>query len=248
MTRPGTTISRATSKAMSTRAVSSCSRSAWPGVRSNSLVSGDLRSARAWRLRRRTAHQIRALLRSTAQMDRCRLGLDAELAIGQELDHLMREGAVVFHDVPGDQFNLDHVVVAPQGVFAIETKGYAKPNREGGRADATLTFDGKRLALPHWSSSGPIEQAERQARCLATWLESATAEAVHVVPILALPGWYVERKGRGEVLVFSGKELRGHLLKARPAKPLGPDQMQRVAHQLEQRCRNVQPEFRPPDE
>jgi hypothetical protein len=64
-------------------------------------------------------------------------------------------------------------------------------------------------------------------------------------PVLALPGWFVDRRGRGSVLVLSGAELQDHLLKARDAKPLLPEQMQRIVHQLEQRCRDVQPFYRP---
>jgi hypothetical protein len=178
-------------------------------------------------------------------IDNLRLGLDAELAVGQELDQLMRDGAAVFHDLPTDKFNIDHVVIARQGVFAVETKGYSKPKRQGGSADATIVFDGRSLAHPDWSSSDAIEQAARQAKWLSTWLTSATGEPVRATPAVALPGWYVDRKGRGDVLVFSGKELCGNLLKARTAYPLATEQMRRVIHQVEQRCRDVEPEFRP---
>ena len=195
-----------------------------------------------------TVGQIRKMLRNAEKLDRLRLGLDAEMAVGQELDQLMREEAVVFHDLPAEHFNIDHVVVARQGVYAVETKGYSKPVRGGGTADATAVYDGKALVLPDRSGTKAIEQAERQARWLAGWLTSSTGHPVRVTPVLALPGWFVDRKGRGEVLVFSGKELRGHLLKARSAEPLEADQMQRVVHQLEQRCRNVTPEFAPADE
>jgi hypothetical protein len=67
------------------------------------------------------------LLRLSVKMDRMRVGLDAEMAVGQELDQLMRDGAVVYHDVPGENFNIDHVVIAKSGLFAIETKGRPKP-------------------------------------------------------------------------------------------------------------------------
>ncbi len=194
------------------------------------------------------AFKIRVLLRSAAESDRLRLGLDAELAVGQELDQLMREGAVVFHDLPAEHLNIDHVVIARQGVFAIETKGYSKPNRNRGAADATAVYDGKSLALPERTGTKAIQQAERQASWLAKWLHSSTGHPVRVTPVLALPGWYVERKGRGEVLVFSGKELRDSLLKARNATPLAADQMQRVVHQIEQRCRKVEPSYRPHDD
>jgi hypothetical protein len=193
------------------------------------------------------AWQIRKLVRTAAVMDRLRLGLDAELAVGQELDQLMREGAVVFHDVPGEKFNVDHVVVAPQGIFAVETKGYSKPAETAGKAGATVVFDGKALVFPEYSGIKAIEQARRQAKWLADWLARATGEPVDVVPVLALPGWFVERKGRGDVHVFSGKELRIHLLGLKQAQPVGAEQMQRVAHQLEQRCRTVRPEYRAED-
>ncbi len=65
-----------------------------------------------------------------------------------------------------------------------------------------------------------------------------------VVPVVAMPGWFVERTGRGSVRVFSGRELAG-LLKARGAQPLSPEDVRRVAHQLEQRCRTVAPQFAP---
>ncbi len=189
--------------------------------------------------------RVRALHRRGAEMDQWRLGLDAELAVGQELDQLMRDGAVVFHDFPAEKFNVDHVVIAPQGVFAVETKGYTKPNRGGGADDAKVVYDGKTLAFPTWSSNKPLQQAERQAAWLANWLTSATGERVQVAPVLALPGWFVDRKGRGDVLVFSGRELRKHLLRARTAQPIAAEQVQRIVHQVEQRCRNVEPGFRP---
>lgn len=195
-----------------------------------------------------TVFKIRALLRRAAESDRLRLGLDAELAVGQELDQLMREGAAVFHDLPAERFNIDHVVIARQGVYAIETKGYSKPNRNGGAADATVVYDGKSLALPDRSGTKAIGQTERQARWLAKWLHSSTGHPVRVTPVLALPGWFVERKGRGDVLVFSGRELRGSLLKARITEPLPPDQMQRIVHQIEQRCRTVEPSYRPQED
>src|SRR5690606_36569578 len=109
------------------------------------------------------AYLVRKMWKDGRKLDRLRAGLDAEVAIGQELNRLMLQGAIVFHDVPGEQFNLDHVVVCPSGVFAIETKGYTKLNGKGGCAEATVEYDGKTLQFPTWASCGPLEQASRQA-------------------------------------------------------------------------------------
>lgn len=168
-----------------------------------------------------------------------RLGYEAELAMGQELDQLMRQGAVVFHDVPAAGFNIDHVLVAPNGVFAIETKGRSKPNRDRGAEDAKVVYDGNCLNFPGWVETKPLEQARRQAVWLSKWLTSAVGEAVTARPVLALPGWFVERKSRGDLLLISGREASA-ILKAKH-ETLTESMIKRIEHQLEQRCRDVEP-------
>ena len=55
-----------------------------------------------------------------------RLGYEGEIAVGQELNHLMRDGYFVYHDFPAGNFNIDHIVVGSPGVFAVETKARSK--------------------------------------------------------------------------------------------------------------------------
>lgn len=183
------------------------------------------------------------LLRAGVRLDNLRAGYDAEVAVGQELDQLMRQGAAVFHDFPAEGFNIDHVVISRRGVVAVETKGYTKRGDMRGKAGARVVFDGRSLAFPHWKTSEPLEQAERQAQWLTKWLSSATGDPVSAMPVLALPGWFVDRKGRGSVRVYSGRELAG-LLDAQGIAPLSEEAMQRAAHQVEQRCRDVTPKLR----
>lgn len=183
--------------------------------------------------------------RLESQLDRLRAGFDAELAVGQELDQLMRQGAHTFHDLPAEGFNIDHVVVAEAGVFAVETKGYTKGIKGSGSAAVRVAYDGKLLRFPSWSTAEPLEQAERQAQWLSRWLSSAAGDPVQALPVLALPGWFVERTGRGAVRVYSGKELVG-LLQSRGTQRLSPEAVTRIAHQLDQRCRNVAPVFNVP--
>jgi Nuclease-related domain len=185
---------------------------------------------------------VRKLWEAGARLDHLKAGYDAELAVGQELDQLMRRGAAVFHDLPADNFNIDHVVVSSQGVFAIETKGFTKPKRGAGKADVKVVFDGKVLKFPTWATREPLDQAERQAEWLGKWLSSATGTSVSALPVLALPGWFVDRTGRGAVRVFNGKELTS-LLNSRGSQGLSLQQVQQVAHQMEQRCRTVAPRY-----
>lgn len=168
------------------------------------------------------------------------IGYEGEVAVAQELSQLMQQGALVFHDVPGGGFNIDHVVVGPYGIYAIETKARTKPRRDMGKDDAKVVFDGKTLAFPTWRETDPIEQAARQAKWLSKWLTSAVGEQVDVRGGLALPGWYVDRTGRADVAVFNPKSTQ-FLMKGWLKEPHAEHLMTRIAHQLDQRCRDVEP-------
>ncbi len=53
------------------------------------------------------------------------VGARAETEVGQDLEKLHKDGFYVFHDwLPEGRGNVDHFVVGPQGVFAIEGKGW----------------------------------------------------------------------------------------------------------------------------
>lgn len=92
-----------------------------------------------------------------------RLGLDAEAAIGQELNQLMLDGYRVYHDFQADGFNIDHVVIGPNGVFAVETKGRAKPKETDNKKNWSVIYDGQTLQFPNWTERDYLPQARRQA-------------------------------------------------------------------------------------
>lgn len=168
------------------------------------------------------------------------LGLDCERAVGQELNQLMLEGCRVYHDFMAEEFNIDHIVIGANGVFAIETKGRAKSNDGKGPDDVRVIYDGQMLQFPTWREQKPIEQAKRQATWLSNWLTSAVGEKIPVTPALALAGWFIERKQKG-LLIFNGKNP-SFIAKLPTESSFSPEMVQRIAHQIEQRCRNVEPQ------
>ena len=180
----------------------------------------------------------RRMFRLLDQKRNCQLGLLGERAVGEELNQLMRTGCRVFHDVPNDPYgNIDHVLLAPSGVYAVETKGRRKRESDG-KEGHKVTFDGQSLQF----GTGPqerkcLDQAKQQASRLSDWLSKATGEPVHVQPVLALPGWFVERKGRGEVILVSGRAVKslvkGHIV-------LDDTMMERISYQLDRCCRDVE--------
>lgn len=166
----------------------------------------------------------------------CRLGWEGELAVAEALLPLAAKGFRIFHDVPANRFNIDHVVVGPTGVFAIETKVRIK---RAGTGAHKLKFDGENLIFPNYTTVKPIQQAEAQARWLHDFLSSAIAKQVRVQPVLCLPGWYVDRTGRGKVAVQSAKNCHKYFEVAQQGSVLDEQTIGMIAHQLDAKCRDV---------
>jgi hypothetical protein len=55
-----------------------------------------------------------------------------------KVDHL-----IAYHDIVGDSFNVDHVVISAKGIYVIETKTYSKP----ASGAANITYDGQQLLV-----------------------------------------------------------------------------------------------------
>jgi hypothetical protein len=177
---------------------------------------------------------------------RLRLAHDAEMAVAQELNHLMLDGYHVYHDFPAERFNIDHIAVGPAGAFAIETKARTKPTTGNGKSDAEVVYDGQCLKFPAWSETKPIEQAASQAEWLGRWLSSAVGESLRVEPVLTLPGWFVRRTSPNGILVLNPKNLRP-VLKNKRGAALSDNLVRRIVHQLDHRCRDVEPKAYWPD-
>lgn len=134
--------------------------------------------------------------RELPKLRRLRLAARVEQASAQEIGAVLAGNNRLIHDVQAKDFNIDHVVITPAGVFAVETKSRRKPPAGGGEKGVKVRYDGRKLEFPEWVETEPLVQAERQARWLAAHLKAATGEAVDVTPVLALPGWYVENSAR----------------------------------------------------
>jgi len=173
------------------------------------------------------------------------LGYFGERFVAEQLEPLKAQGWRIFHDVPceahGKKFNIDHVAAGPGGVYVIETKTRRKGAARPGYKDNVVSFDGHVLDWPWGEDEHGLEQAERNAIWLADTLRTDAKERVHVSPILALPGWWLEER----------KPFKNPRL-ARAANPkwlskwlgespevLAPERIEAITAALELRCRDV---------
>ncbi|WP_105200916.1 nuclease-related domain-containing protein [Pseudoalteromonas sp. T1lg10] len=179
--------------------------------------------------------KVRRLFKALIKL---KLGRDAELASASELMKLQANGYQVFHDVQADGFNIDHLAVGPQGIFAVETKGRHKrvADEENGKKAYAMFYKDGLLHFPSWQEREPIEQAQRQAKWVNEWLIKATGLShLQTTPVLAFPGWWVEAKTKPPFPIVNHKQLHRTLLSMRIC-PLSDAEISQISYQIVQRC------------
>lgn len=159
-----------------------------------------------------------------------RQGLEGERAVAEYLDRFRDRGYHVFHDVPGDSFNVDHVLIGPTGVYTLETKTISKPSRGPDR----VTFHGESVRVAAKKPGrDPISQAKAQACWLSELLGRPGGRKVAVQPVVLYPGWFVEKLPKGfKVWVLEPKALEGFI--GRESEKLSPDEVKTLAWQMKQ--------------
>lgn len=171
------------------------------------------------------------------------LGYLGERAVAEQLDSLRLGGFRVFHDVPCEgrkkNFNIDHVVVGPTGVAAIEVKTRRKKKGRPGFEEHVVTYDGQRLIWPWGEDRYGIDQLLAESDWLRKFIYDRTGLRVDPKPILALPGWYVTERVVGAFRVSNDKLLPAIVQEWKP-QPLTPEQIDLISRQLDERCRDVE--------
>ena len=169
---------------------------------------------------------------------RLRYGYEAELVAGQELNGLGGLGYHVFHDVPlgGRAAKVDHVLVGPAGVFAVETEARA---RRDTHAEREVTYDGASLCFARQRETEPLEKAIACAGRMKEWLSAEVGEPLPVQPVVVLPGWRVRRTDISGIPVLAASRIRHYFGRLRPLAGMSDALIERVASCLDARCRGA---------
>ncbi len=121
------------------------------------------------------------------EIRRVSAGLRGEQHVGEKLEAMERTGARVIHDLQGDGFNVDHLLITRAGVFVIETKFLSKPIA----GDKKLHYDGTKVLLrgaPLMKDA--VAQVTRAAMSVAEIVKTVEAKCP-VRPVVLYPGWFV---------------------------------------------------------
>jgi hypothetical protein len=121
-------------------------------------------------------------------------GAEGEEAVGGILESLTVDGWHVLHDVTFGRGNIDHVVVGPGGVFAVETKSHA------GRISLER-LDPKMLSQAYAEKKTleerlgvPVEPLLVFSRAYLVGQSSARRQGVMVISARVLPHYFSRRR------------------------------------------------------
>jgi len=135
------------------------------------------------------------LFHITQQAKRLKMARDGEKAVGQYLTDLQVKGYRVFHDILGDRFNIDHIIICDRGIFTVETKTYSKP----GKGRPEIQFDGETLLINgHPPYRDPVTQAKAQADWSRQMLKESTGKEYPVKAAIVFPGWFIYSTAKGK--------------------------------------------------
>lgn len=129
-------------------------------------------------------------------------GRDGERYVGQLLEKMRVDGHVVFHDLKAEQFNVDHVVVGPQGIYVIETKTWSKlPGKSiASYKNGRFMINGKVI------QKNPLEQAKKNSKWLHGVLKESTGKSFSIIPVVVMPDWFIEpgdtKNARADGVIF----------------------------------------------
>lgn len=165
-------------------------------------------------------------------------GAVGEERVGQTLEDARAKGIEVLHDcsIPRSKANIDHLVVAPTGVWVVDAKRYVGGKLERRDVGGWRKVD-HRLYVRGRDQSKLIAGVAKQVGLVAESLAPTRWSAVPVRGALcfvdAEVGWFASPFTIESVLVTWRKELVGPLVGRRnDDRPVAPDQIEPLARHL----------------
>ncbi len=125
--------------------------------------------------------------KAAAAIDPWVKGRDGELDVADALREALGDDCYVIHDIDFGKGNVDHVVVAPSGVYSVETKA-------SGRQVKT---QGDRLIVDRYDHTKELKQAFAEAMTVHDYLRRVSGGQDHyVTPLLVYTNAFVKSHGR----------------------------------------------------
>jgi nuclease-like protein len=153
--------------------------------------------------------------------------------VSELLTQLRRKRYVAFDDLVVDQSNIDHVLVGPGGIFAIETKAYSVFGNGYVGVDelGVLRLSNKP------ATKDPLRQATRSAANIVKILKDRMRSDFNVTPVLIFPGWALRGAKAETGLVVLNDAMITEFFESRPIM-LSNEQITNICSHLDQTARS----------
>ena len=141
------------------------------------------------------------LVQTIRQWRQVRYLRDANIAVGHSLQRIAVGHGRVFHDVKTPAGVVDHVLVGPGGIYAVNVVAHRAMRRESVEiADGELRFrpDGKQIAINDIAAK--TTRLEQDFRDLLK-------NSVRVRSVIAVPGWHADNQTSDGHLVVNERTL-----------------------------------------
>ena len=161
------------------------------------------------------------------------MGEKGERRVSEVLRTLRDRNYVTFDDLLLEGVNIDHVVVGPGGVFAIETKTYSV----FGNGIAGIAANGELHLSGRPALKDALKQARSSAALISAEVKRWTAREVWVTPIVVLPGWRMDPPKVETSVVILNEETIAEFFKTRPEK-LNTSEIRDICSHLDRSARS----------
>ena len=135
-------------------------------------------------------HSYRKVKDLRKSLNNYRKGLEGERLVGEVINKLSNDKTYVFHDIPGDRFNVDHIIVSTRGIFVIETKHFDRSKCHEFSFDGNMIYrlmkDRARYLCPKL-----LPQMDGEARFIQNEIENRTEMKIPVIKVAVLIGCFI---------------------------------------------------------
>jgi len=164
-------------------------------------------------------------------MESWKKGEDGEAAVARELEKELPKTYHVINDINTGFGNLDHVVVGPTGVFAVETKNWKGNVTSDGRGE--LLLNGKPTHRPHVRNFTRTIMSTKER-----WAALAQTDRF-IRGVMVFPSAYEKVKWgtTGNIQCISIKRIPDYFLKNKVKEPLSTKEVDKLSHAFLQLAR-----------
>lgn len=163
-------------------------------------------------------------------------GLRGENQMARLLNENLDNDYYLFHDIKVrsgfSTAQIDHLVVSPKGIFAIETKNWR--GHLSGDEDGRTWLQTKAPDEPARSLSNPVLQARRHAAILEKFLRSGGVPPAPIISLIVFTGrdTTLDIKHSRALLMWP-REAVDYILRYQNKSPLSAEAVDKILHRLQ---------------